>query len=217
MNLAQKMLLLFTGIFLLLGSILILIFPGFNLVPLIVFDIIILVATRILYLGLNNKSEPTFVKKMNQGISTLKQHNTIKLPRKQQNRVLYTLNCKKPLDLFPDKLVIEERSITVISRVFFSTSISETILIKDIFSVMMNAGPFFASLSITPKTSIESAGKEIQLKYLRKDEALIAKEIIDGLLLEQSGAIKVPTELPATERGKIILEAGRHRQLENEI
>lgn len=98
---------------------------------------------------------------------------------KKSNRILATISTHKfPFDPFPNTINIEEGRITVITRNFFSSSQVHSVDIKDISNVFINMAPFFAQLVIVSKTFRQN---EIKIKNLRKDEAVFARRIIEGL------------------------------------
>lgn len=98
---------------------------------------------------------------------------------KRSNRILMTLNSLGfPFDWFPDTINIEEGRITIIKRHFFFSSRVHSVDIKDISNIFINMAPFFAQIVIISKTFEEN---EIKIKYLRKNEAILARRIIEGL------------------------------------
>jgi hypothetical protein len=98
---------------------------------------------------------------------------------KKSNRILVSISTHCfPFDFFPDTLNVEEERITVINRSFFLSSQVHSVDIKDISNVFVNTAPFFAQLVIVSKTFIKN---EIKIRYLRKDEAVFVRRIIEGL------------------------------------
>lgn len=98
---------------------------------------------------------------------------------KRSNRILMTINSLGfPFDWFPDTINIEEGRITIIKRHFFFSSRVHSVDIKDISNIFINMAPFFAQIVIISKTFEEN---EIKIKYLRKNEAILARRIIEGL------------------------------------
>jgi len=106
---------------------------------------------------------------------------------KKSNRILVTVSTHRfPFDFFPDTLNVEEGRLTVINRSFFLSSQVHSVDIKDISNVFVNTAPFFAQLVIVSKTFIKN---EIKIKYLRKEEAVLVRRIIEGLRTFQSKQI----------------------------
>lgn len=83
-----------------------------------------------------------------------------------------------PFDIFPNTINVEEGRITVIVRNFFFSSQVHSVDIKDISNVFINLAPFFAQLVIVSKTF---ARNQIKIKFLKKDEAIFVRRMIEGL------------------------------------
>lgn len=97
---------------------------------------------------------------------------------KKSNRILISLTTHAfPLDLFPDIINIEEGRITVINRHWWSSEV-HSVDIQDISNVFINTMAFFSQLVIISKTFEEN---EIKIRYLRTNEAVYARRIIEGL------------------------------------
>ena len=106
---------------------------------------------------------------------------------RKSNRILVSISSRGfPFDLFPDTINIEEGRITIITRSFFSSSQVHSVDIKEISNVFINMAPFFAQLVIVSKTFTEN---EIRIKNLRKEEAIFARRIIEGLRIFESEQI----------------------------
>lgn len=98
---------------------------------------------------------------------------------KKSNRILVTISTFGfPFKLLSDTINIEEGRVTIITRKFFFSSLVHSVDIKDISNIFINTAPFFAQLVIVSKTFTEN---EIRLNNLRKDEAVLARRIIEGL------------------------------------
>ena len=98
---------------------------------------------------------------------------------RKSNRILVTISSHKfPVDFFPDTINVEEGRVTVIVRYFFFSSQIHSVDIKDISNILINTSPFFAELVVVSKTFAEN---EIRINNLRKEEAVFARRIIEGL------------------------------------
>ena len=86
----------------------------------------------------------------------------------KSNRILASVTSIFPFDLFPNTVNVEEGRI------------------KDISNVFINLAPFFAQLVIVSKTF---ARNQIKIKYLKKDEAIFARRMIEGLRVFESKQI----------------------------
>ncbi|MCA2293004.1 hypothetical protein JF735_05210 [Mycobacterium avium] len=106
--------------------------------------------------------------------------------------------------MFPDELVIQEKTISVICNQFL-VSYVETLPVRDIGRVVYVDTVFFGGLRIIGKNTQH----ELKIKGLNKQQAIKAKEIIEGLLLEDSGVVDVPHWVEADRRRDMLAEAGR--------
>lgn len=121
---------------------------------------------------------------------------------RKSNRILVTISSHRfPFDFFPDTLNIEEGRITVITRSFFLSSQVHSVDIKDISNIFINTAPFFAQLVIVSKTF---AKNEIRIKYLRKDEAIYVRRIVEGLRSFEAKQIDTSVYTVSDLRNKLI-------------
>lgn len=107
---------------------------------------------------------------------------------KKSNRLLVSISSHMfPFDIFPDTINVEEGRITIITRTFFLSSRVHSVDIKDVSNIFVNVAPFFAQLVIISKTFEEN---EVRIKNLRKNEAVFARRIIEGLRIFVSKGIE---------------------------
>ena len=115
------------------------------------------------------------------------ENNLIEGLVRRSNRILLSIRSHKfPFDFFPDTINVEEGRINIIARYFFYSSEVHSVDIKDITNIFIDTSPFFAELVIVSKTFTEN---EIRMKYLKKDEAVFARRIIEGLRVFESKQI----------------------------
>lgn len=123
---------------------------------------------------------------------------------KSYNRELYRVRASRWVDFFPDELVIQEKTISIIRRTFLASFI-ETLPVKDIGRVILIDVPIFNGIRILGK----NVAHDLQIKGLSKDKAWRAKEIIEGLLLEEKESVDIPSWL-STDEHSDMLAAGHH-------
>jgi hypothetical protein len=82
------------------------------------------------------------------------------------------------LDFFPDELVIQEQTVSIIRREFMLTYV-ETMPVREIEKVAYTEAGFFASLTISAKVP----GTTLEIASVPKDHARRAKEILDALIV----------------------------------
>lgn len=90
-----------------------------------------------------------------------------------------------PFDFFPDRLLVNQRQVSVIKMVFWASYYSTTIPIENIQQVTVETNPFFGSLIISEKWA---PTKRIKINYLKKNEAYDAKKIIQELMVMYQNA-----------------------------
>ncbi|MDP2637803.1 MAG: hypothetical protein Q8P26_01965 [Candidatus Levybacteria bacterium] len=114
-----------------------------------------------------------------QAVST-KTADYIQAQVKDEDRVIYAVRGIWPLDLFPDELIIRQKTVSVKRNHFLSTYI-ETILIKDIGETIVVDAFMAASLTINTRM----ANNSLNIDSLPRKKALEAKTIIDGLFMRK--------------------------------
>lgn len=94
-------------------------------------------------------------------------------------RELLRISTTFPFDLFPDQLVIDEDKVNIITKEFIGSEQIFTIPIKEIGDITVDIIPFFGTLKITDNRYKDAP---ISIKYFKKDDALKAGRIIQGLI-----------------------------------
>jgi hypothetical protein len=105
---------------------------------------------------------------------------------KKPSRLLATIYSHRfPIDLFPDKLHVEEGKVTIVKCKFFFTSEVYSVDIKNISNILINTAPLFAELVIVSNTFTKN---EIRIKHLWIQQAIEIRKIIEGLrVLDKEG------------------------------
>lgn len=125
---------------------------------------------------------------------------------KNQNRQLFQTKASWLVDLFPDVLVVQEKTISVVRNEFL-VSYVETMPVRDIGRVVYIDTPLFAGLHILGKNTAH----DLHIKGLTKKSALKAKSIIEGLLLDDVGVGEVPNWLDTSGRREVLARVGQDR------
>lgn len=94
--------------------------------------------------------------------------------------VLYKLSSVFPFDLFPDEITVTENRVNIINREFFGSEQIYNILIKDIADVNIETNPFFATIKMYDARRRERP--PLKVSFLKKEDALEARTIIQGLI-----------------------------------
>ena len=87
----------------------------------------------------------------------------------------------------------------------FLVSYVETMPVKDIGRVVYVNTPVFGGLRIIGKNTAH----ELNIKGLNKKAAVEAKEVIEGLLLEDAGVVDIPHWIQTEKRRDMLADAGR--------
>lgn len=124
---------------------------------------------------------------------------------KGNNREMLRLRASRFADLIPDELVIREKTVSVVRREFLMSH-TETLPVKDIGRVIYINAPLFDGLEIMGK----NPAHDLRICGLRKADALEAKEVLEGLLLEERGVVDVPDWLHTDTRREMLAKAGKH-------
>lgn len=101
-------------------------------------------------------------------------------------KILFEVKSTFPFDLFPDKLTIDVNKVNINLKEFFGTGRVHSVSIKDISDVFVDSGPIFSTLKIIDAGFIENT---INVRHLKKKEALKARSIIQGLIVAQKQEI----------------------------
>ncbi len=131
---------------------------------------------------------------------------------KNRNRELLRVRAHWIADIFPDELVIQEKTISVVRNEFL-VSFVETMPVRDIGRVVYINSPIFGGLRIIGKNTAH----ELNVKGLNKKTAVEAKEIIEGLLLDDSGAVDIPHWVETEKRRDMLAAAGRGSDYDDEL
>ena len=98
----------------------------------------------------------------------------------KSEKVLLHVKAVFPFDFFPDEVLIDENKVNIIHHMFFYSQEVQSIIIQHIKDVIVDTSLFFATLKILPDGYNENW---VSVSYLKRKDALGAKEIIAGLLV----------------------------------
>lgn len=103
-------------------------------------------------------------------------------------RVLLEIKTVFPFTLFPDILILDETKVSMHISYFFYTKEVRSIEYKDIFNVVIQQGLFFAKLEIIDRYFVQ---RPIILEYLKRNEAIHARRIIQGMVIAKKENIPI--------------------------
>jgi hypothetical protein len=94
------------------------------------------------------------------------------------NNVIFELSSTFPFQLFPDRIIIDENKVTIVSKEFLFKRIFP-IMYEDLLTVRVNRGILFAAMEFEVK---RLSKKPRAIVYLNPKDATIAKQYIMGLV-----------------------------------
>lgn len=124
---------------------------------------------------------------------------------KQSHQVLARARTVFPMQLFPDRVVIDRTKITITKRDFFWTSNVIGIRIEDILNVSCSVGPLFGSINIASR--VMSSVDHFSVNFLWRNDAIHLKDIIQGYMIAKHNKIDI-AELSTRELVETLTELG---------
>ena len=114
--------------------------------------------------------------------------NTLSNITRNSEITLLKIKTVFPFTLFPDTIIIYLYKLNIIKQDFFLTKRVNSINHEDIFNIKVESGPIFATLRIISRFF---SGKPIVITYLKKSEALLAKRLINGLVIARRKGVSL--------------------------
>ncbi len=116
-------------------------------------------------------------------------------------------------DPFQDEITIDLHKINIIFRDFMFAQRVHAVMIPNITDVFVDATPIAATLRIVDKGFSDNT---VDVKNLKKEDALIARRIIMGLIVAREQHVDL-TKLNAQEVLEKLEELGKARKVEDEL
>lgn len=108
-------------------------------------------------------------------------NNDLDLLVNKTHNPLLTLRSMRILDLFPDKLIIDENKVSFIYKSAFGVKSIHSVLIENITYVEAHTSIFTGCLVVTDSSNYRHP-IELKIENLRKDSAIRARKLIQGLV-----------------------------------
>lgn len=96
------------------------------------------------------------------------------------HQILLHIKAVWPFDFFPDEIMVDINKVDVVKKYFFWSERRHSVFVKDISDVFVETSILFASLNIIDSGFAENI---IQISFLKKDEAIRARKIIQGIVV----------------------------------
>lgn len=142
----------------------------------------------------------------------LKLNQSAMLPEKQNNAnqkledlankadiTLLKVSTVFPFTFFTHDIIIDPYKVNIIFREFFWSEHIHSIMVKDILDVVVETSVFFATIRIVDQGYIENS---VDIAYLKKEDALKVRKIIQGLVIAHRQAVDLSILKPADIRDK---------------
>lgn len=124
---------------------------------------------------------------------------------KKSGNTLLAVSSVFPFDIFPDVITIDENKVNVIHRNSWFSENVHSALIEDISEVTVEKNFFLATLKISDSNNVRFP-MELVIRKLRVKDALLARKLIEGLILVHRQRIdlsKIDINTVINEIGKI--------------
>ncbi len=126
---------------------------------------------------------------------TEKQQELLDDVLKKSKKILLHAKSEFPFDFFPDEITIDPTKVIIVHKEFFGSGTMDTVYIKDIADVIVEAGPYLATINIV---DVSYGASKHYIKKLKKKNAFKAREIIEGLVTALKAGIDI-MKLPGNE------------------
>lgn len=130
---------------------------------------------------------------------------------KRSQKILFRVSSFFPFELFPTELTVDENKVNVTYKSPWGVEQIRSIPIQDVFEVIAETGPFFATLEISPRKSYSTSS--IVIHYLKRTEAIHARRIIEGLIICTEKGVDF-SKMDTHDCLRYVDELGRARELE---
>lgn len=102
------------------------------------------------------------------------------------NRALFVCCSVFPFDLFPDIITVDRNKITISKKYFFFTRSIQSIMIKDLLTIVVRESVLFATLEIVDKLFPQET---IHVQYLQKRDTQRLRWLVEGLIVGEKEKI----------------------------
>lgn len=123
----------------------------------------------------------------------------IKLERLKNKceHILFKASTVFPFDFFPSDLIVDTEKVSIILRSFFGSEQIHCIPVKNITDLSLEHSLFFATIHILPARVFQN--QVLSIGHLKKNEALKARNIIQGLVIADKENITLSSVSPDKE------------------
>jgi hypothetical protein len=108
--------------------------------------------------------------------------------------ILFKARAVFPFSFFPNEIIIDKDKVSIVTQSFFASDRHQSLLIKNIADCYVDTSIFFGSVNISDKYYEDNI---ISINYLKKRDAVAARNIIQGLALCQEKEVDISEIKPA--------------------
>ena len=107
---------------------------------------------------------------------------------KKSRSTLLAISSVFPFEVFPDMLTIDENKVNVIYRYSWFSEHVHSVPIEDITGVSVEKNQFLATLKVIDSSNVRFP-MELVIRKLRIKDALLARKLIEGLIVARKEKI----------------------------
>lgn len=111
----------------------------------------------------------------------------------KSNTILLKVSTVWPFTFFKNDIIIDPYKVNIIYREFFWSEQIHSIMVKDILDVVIETSVFFATIRIVDQGYTENS---VNIAYIKKDDALKVRKIIQGLVIAHRQAVDLSVLKP---------------------
>ncbi|KKR76948.1 MAG: hypothetical protein UU21_C0001G0002 [Candidatus Levybacteria bacterium GW2011_GWA2_40_8] len=102
--------------------------------------------------------------------------------------ILFQATTVFPFTFFRNSIIIDKTKVTIIERLFFFSQNTTSYAIEDILNVEIGSSIFFSFLTCLTRYDNKKA---FTLHYLKKNDAVFAKKLIQGLIIAKREGVHI--------------------------
>lgn len=117
----------------------------------------------------------------------------------KSDSILLKVSTFWPFTFFVNDIIVDPYKVNIIFREFFWSEHIHSVMIKDILDVVVETSVFFATVKIVDQGYVENT---IDITYLKRDDAMKVRKIIQGLVIAHRQAVDLSILTPSHIRTK---------------
>ncbi len=106
----------------------------------------------------------------------------------KNSKVLFQIRSVFPFTIFPDDLVIDREKVSIVTREFFGSGRVHSFLIENISDLYVDTTMWLATIRFHDKYYAQNA---VEIRYLKKSDAVRARRIIQGLIVAREQKVNL--------------------------